>query len=137
MPRVRGAGVIEQGALFAFERVGDVEVPRPIAPADPGWQISPRVARLFARWRARDAGVRVLGEIERRVLARANRGDRRIEVNDVVADIRKDWQVAVNNDLRSAISRWLVERHPFLDPLIKRRANRGRKPDSEYADGAD
>jgi hypothetical protein len=58
------------------------------------------------------------------VLARANRGDDRVEINDVTADLRQDWAVAINNSWRALISRELIARTPRLAILIQTRRRR-------------
>jgi len=80
------------------------------------------VADRYARWRA--AHPELFAEIERRVLARANRGDTRVEINDVWADTRKDLKVKLDNSLRAPAARELVARHPYLDQKIERRRRR-------------
>jgi hypothetical protein len=58
------------------------------------------------------------------VLARANRGDDRVEINDVAADVRAALVVKVNNSWRALISRELIARTPRLAILIQTRRRR-------------
>ena len=73
----------------------------------------------YLKWRA--ANPEIVREVIRRAVARANNGARRIEVNDLVADVRKDWKVRIDNSFRSRISDDAVAQYPFLDGLIERR----------------
>lgn len=75
----------------------------------------------WARWIAKPESWPVVAEIERRALACANRGDTRIELNRIVADVRADLGVSIDNSLRAILARRLVEKHPQLDTLIERR----------------
>lgn len=83
----------------------------------------------YQAWRKTAEGMRIFLEIERRVLARANSGTpanpvRRIEVNNVVGDVRRDWKVQVNNSYRSYLARELRNRHAHLKDLIQIRQQR-------------
>jgi len=78
----------------------------------------------WARWIARPTSWPVVAEIERRALACWQNGDRRVEINRIVADVRRDLGVSVDNSLRAILARRLVEKHPQLDALIERRRRR-------------
>ena len=78
----------------------------------------------WARWIAKPESRAVLEEIERRALAAWHNGDQRVEVNGIVADVRRDLKVSVDNSLRSILARRLVERYPVLEPLIELRARK-------------
>ena len=84
----------------------------------------PSVADRYARWRPMHADV--FAEIERRVLARATRGDLRVEVNDIFADLRRELKMRMDNTLRAPCADELVARHPWLDGHIERRPRRRR-----------
>lgn len=83
------------------------------------------VQERYARWKR--SHPQLYREIERRVLARANRADPRIEINDVFADVRKDWKPVngkrwgLDNSFRSRIARDLITAHPFLAAKIETR----------------
>jgi hypothetical protein len=100
----------------------------PVSPPAAGEQLAlpleGTLAGRYAAWRQTADGLRVFLEIERRVLARANRGDERVEINDVTADLRQDWAVAINNSWRALISRELLARHAFLRGKIETRRRR-------------
>lgn len=80
------------------------------------------VADRYARWRA--ANPDLFAEIERRVLARANRGDGRVEINAVFASVRHDLTVKLDNSMRAPLADELVARHPHLETKIERRRRR-------------
>ena len=88
--------------------------PRPSSPA----------AKWF-RWIATPAGQELFAELERRALACWHRGDTRLEINRLVADLRAERRVSLDNSIRSCISDALVERWPVLNALIERRKRRG------------
>ena len=81
-------------------------------------------AAKWARWIVKPEAAIVLSEIERRALASWRNGDRRVEVNGIVADVRRDLKVRMDNSLRAIIARRLVEVYPVLEPLIERRRQR-------------
>lgn len=80
------------------------------------------VADRYHRWRTTHADL--YAEIERRVLARANSGEVRVEVNDVFADVRRDLKVRLDNSLRAPCADELIARHPGLREKIERRRRR-------------
>jgi hypothetical protein len=80
------------------------------------------VADRYHRWRM--AHPELFAEIERRVLACARRGDRRIEVNRIVSEVRADLKVKLDNSARAPLADELVARHGFLDGKIERRRRR-------------
>lgn len=80
------------------------------------------VADRYDRWR--QAHSALFEEIERRVLAKANAGEARIEINAVFAAVRHDLQVSLDNSLRAPLARELVARHPGLGEKIERRRRR-------------
>jgi hypothetical protein len=100
----------------------------PVSPPAAGEQLAlpleGTLAGRYAAWRQTADGLRVFLEIERRVLARANSGETRVEINDLVADLRRAWKVGIDNDHRAYIARSLIERHPFLGTTIKIRRTR-------------
>jgi hypothetical protein len=81
-------------------------------------------AAKWARWISTPEGQALFAEIERRALAEWHRGAQRVEVNRIVADLRAERRVSIDNSIRSCISDALVERYPVLDPLIERRRRR-------------
>jgi len=78
----------------------------------------------YDAWRRTSEGLLAFLEIERRVVARSNRGDTLIEVNDVFADVRRDLLVRLNNDFRAPAARELIARHPELALKIRLRRRR-------------
>lgn len=82
------------------------------------------VADRYARWRA--AHGQLFAQIEQRVLACSARGDQRIEINRIVADLRHEGagKIRLDNSLRAPLSAELVRRHPFLTDKIKRKPRR-------------
>jgi hypothetical protein len=77
-------------------------------------------AAKFARWIATARGVELYREIERRVLACANAGEARIEVNRITADVRRGPPPeGIDNSIRSRISRQLIADHPHLAGKIE------------------
>lgn len=78
----------------------------------------------WTRWIATDQGRALFAEIEARALASWHRGDARIEVNRIVADIRAERRVSLDNSLRAPIADELVRRWPSLATLIERRRRR-------------
>jgi hypothetical protein len=90
----------------------------------PRKKVSP--GEKWARWIATERGVELYREIERRVLACANSGDYRIEVNRIVADVRRGPPPeGIDNSIRSYISRELIAGHPFLAEKIEVRPLKG------------
>ena len=82
----------------------------------------------WARWIATVHGVELYQEIERRVLACANSGDHRIEVNRIVADVRRGPPPeSIDNSIRSYVSRALIQAHPFLALTIEVRPLKGER----------
>ena len=73
----------------------------------------------YTRWRA--ANPDLYAEIERRVLARANAGETRIELADVFSDMRRDLKVGMNHNHRSMVSRSLIADYPWLAGKIELR----------------
>ena len=100
----------------------------PTAPSVAGSQLALALegthAGAYAAWRKTPDGMRIFLEVERRVVARSNAGEQRIETNDIVADLRRDWKVGIDNDHRAYLSDELITRHPELHTKIKRRRRR-------------
>jgi hypothetical protein len=81
-------------------------------------------AAKWARWISTPEGQALFAEIERRALADWHRGAQRVEVNRIVADLRGERRVSIDNSLRSFISRALIAKWPVLTPLIEVRRQR-------------
>ena len=77
-------------------------------------------AAKWARWITTPEGRELYAEIERRALACWHRGDRRVEVNRLVADVRSERHVRIDNSIRSLLADALVRAYPVLEPLIER-----------------
>lgn len=97
-----------QGALFTSYRVSDGSAP----------------VERFTKWARTPDGAAVVAEVRRRALAQASNGARRIEVNLIVADVRRELRMTVNNSHRAPLARYLVARDAHLGPLIERRVSR-------------
>ena len=87
---------------------------------DPPREAKGTPAEKWARWIATARGATLYREIERRVLACANNGEARIEVNRITADVRRGPPPeSIDNSIRSRISRQLIADHPYLAGKIE------------------
>lgn len=78
----------------------------------------------WARWITTEEGRALYAEIESRALAAWQAGEKRVEVNAIVAQVRHDRKVSIDNSLRSLIARKLVKDWPVLEPLVELRRRR-------------
>ena len=93
---------------------------KPVVGAEqPALPIAGTIAGRYATWRASAEGRVAFAEIERRVMAAVAAGARRVEVNLVVAAVRRDLRLHINNDHRALLARELRARHPaaLTDPI--------------------
>jgi hypothetical protein len=81
-------------------------------------------AAKWERWIGTPEGRELFAELERRALACWHRGDTRVEINRLVADVRAERRVSIDNSIRAEISRALVSRWPVLAGLIETRRRR-------------
>jgi len=78
----------------------------------------------YLAWRRTPEGTRFLGEMERRAVNMFRAGARRISVNGLHDDVRRDLKLEANNSHRPWIADDLCRRHPELMGAIERRKRR-------------
>jgi len=118
--------MIEQVTFFESRDGREV----PIAPPEEHEQLRAplegTIEGRYRQWRATPEGRAAFAEIERLALLEADAGAARVEVNEIMAHVRRTGIVVgattvhlkLNNSFRSRIARELRAAHPALRPLI-------------------